>query len=278
MRADASGSLNPSEAWRREVFNSPPRVDVEATARATTRSPVNAGWSAKEWWANGGHERTAMLMVEHLWVTGHVKRWKPQPLLLTELGGPNLLPDLLIELQSRELHVVECKAKRFITPEVQQKFDVEREFLEALGISFHVWTNHDWLSSKQSHTAAELERGRTYPASPERLREIGEAASSARCIGDLTDRFGWDDVLSAAAHAQFHFNFLEPVDELTPIHLSPSSRYCDDLFARRHASGSWWHRLRPVGEEWLRDRTQARGGIRVHENNGARPARSATER
>lgn len=239
-------SKAPSEAWRRSVFDSAPRIDVEKTGNSSTRHPINVGWTGNLAYANGGHERTAMLILEHLWVLGLVRRWKSQPLNLQEVGGPNCVPDILVELQSRELQIVECKAKRFITPEVQAKFDRSRDFLPEVGIGFHVWTNRDFLSSDTSHTVAELERGRTYPPTAERLRQIAEAARSAHFLGDLTDKFGWDDALSAAAHIQFHFDFMRPIDEETPIQAHSSYNYSDRLFKGRNAHGSWWSQLTVV--------------------------------
>lgn len=238
--------LKPSAAWRNEVFASPQRIDVERTTKATTRHPVGQGWTGDITYANGGHERVAMLILEHLWIAGFVKRWKGQPFNLKELNGPNLVPDLLAELRDSTLHVIECKAHRFITPDVQEKFNTERAFLEPMGFRFHVWTNRNRLSSATSHTVAELERGRTYPAEVERIREIGAAALSAKVLGDLTSVFGWDDTLSAAAHGQFHFNFMRPIDEETPILLHPAEAVINDLFERRHEAPGWWDQLRPA--------------------------------
>ncbi|NCT98310.1 MAG: hypothetical protein GXD23_13150 [Comamonadaceae bacterium] len=238
---------DPSPGWRNEIFDSPPRIDVEKVGKATTGSEVPMGWRLGELaYANGGYERTAMLLLESLWAIDVVKRWKSQPLDLTEIGGPRTVPDLLIELRSGSLHVVECKAKRFLTEEVKAAFELDEEFLKERGIAHHVWTNRDVLTADLSYLVSELLRGRISPAPKALQLEIAQAAATAECIGELAERFGWDDTISTAAHGHFHFNLLESLDEQTRISLHPAKDYESRLFARRHADASWWGKLRPA--------------------------------
>jgi hypothetical protein len=237
-----TGSAGPTEAWRRDIFNSPERIDVEKHGKSTTRYPVSVAWSGRIVHASG-HERIALLLLEHLWAEGLVKRWKSQPLNLQEIGGPCAVPDILVELRSRELHVIEVKAQRFLTTEVQAGFDLQRAFLQGKGFGFHVWTNANVLSSETSHTVSELERGRNYPAEREVVDEIKTAASGCAKLGELTERFGWDDTLSAAAQLAFHFDITKPIHEETHLLRNHSAAYYDHLFARRDAPRSWWDSL-----------------------------------
>lgn len=238
---------SPSSVWRNEIFESPPRIDVERVGRATTRHQVPIGWRHGELvYANGGNERTAMLLLEALWVIGVVKRWKSQPLDLSEIGGPHCVPDLLVELSSGDLHVVECKSKRFLSDEVKARFDLARDFLEERAIDHHVWTNRDVLNADLSHVVSELMRGRLCPAPKALQLEIAEAATKAVCIGDLAQTFSWDDIISTAANGHFHFHLLEVLNEQTRIELHPAEDYERLLFARRHADAGWWGKLRPA--------------------------------
>jgi len=232
-----------SEAWRNEIFNSPGRIDVQKNGKSTTRHPVAVGCAGTVSYANGAHERIAGLLLEHLWVEGYVRRWKYQPLDLGELDGPAAVPDILVESYTRQLHIIEVKAKRFITPEIECRFAAEGDFLNALGFRFHVWTNHDVLSSDTSHTVAELERGRRFPADAEVIREIQAMAAACTVLGELFERFGWDDVLAAAAQQAFHFDITKPIYEQTPILRNHSVTYYDHLFAQGHAAAGWWDAL-----------------------------------
>lgn len=245
MKAHASsfGGVGPSEAWRQEVFNSKPRRDIQKHGKSTTRHPVMVEWTGLVEYVNGGHERVAALLLEQLYIDGYVRRWKTQPFDLQELGGPNSVPDFLVELKDRTLHIIEVKAKRFVSPEIEAKFDISEKFLEPLGFVFHLWTNADKLSSATSHTVAELERGRRFPAPPEIISEIGKKAAEFQVIGQLLDLYSWDDVLSAAAFRAFHIDFTQPIHENSPIVRNHSNTFYSHIFAKRDESTSWWDSL-----------------------------------
>lgn len=235
-----------SAARVEEIFNSPPRLDIERTGKSTTIHDVDQIWSGTTVKANGGHERIAQILLEHLWKERLVRRWKPQAINLSELGGPNQIVDLLIELFDLELHVVEVKAKRFLDEQTQQKFAVAKDFLEPLAIGFHVWTNADVVGPRVSHTVNLLEKGRRKLAERDVIASIKEASKEARTLGDLFDQFGWDDVMSAAADCAIHFNIFEPIHEATPLLRAPSLTRYAHLFARRDAPQDWWDSLAPA--------------------------------
>jgi len=240
---ELSMTRGPTAAWRQDVFRRPECIDVEKCGTTTTRYPVFMERKKRLVIAWGGHMRVAMLLLEHLWREQLVTRWKSLPFDIAELGGPKGVPDLLVELDSGELHVIQVRAKRFLTEEAQQKYQREREFLEPLGFRFHVWTNKDVLSSRTSHTVAELDRGRMFPAPAVTLEAIRQAALSAKCLGELFDQFGWDDVLSAAALLSFHFDITEPIHENTPILRLHSASHYRHLFETRDAAQAWWDAL-----------------------------------
>lgn len=236
----------PSEAFLNDIFATGERIDVGKRGTQTTRRPIHVAGSSRVVYACGGHEATCLNLLEYLRLLGVVKRWKSQPFNLLELGGPDAVPDVLAQLPSGAAEVIQVRAWRFLTPEVQEKYAREREFLQPLGFGFHIWTNHDVLSSDTSHTVAELARGRLYPAARERIEEIRAAAEHAEHLGTLLDQFGWDDALSAAAHLAFHFDITQPIHEHTQLLRGHSATRYVHLFAGRHAPSGWWESLAPA--------------------------------
>lgn len=249
VATSSSGSSAPSEAWREEIFNSKPRRNIEKEGKSTTRSQVTVEWTGRDEYINGGHERVAALLLEQLYIDGYVRRWKPQPINLLELGGPDAVPDFLVELDDRTLHVIEVKAKRFVSSDLLARFGNFEEFLKPLGFAFHLWTNADKLSSATSHTVSELEHGRRFPASPEIIDEIQERAAGFEVVGQLLDLYSWDDVLSAAAYRAFHIDIAKPIHEKTPLLRNHSRTLCNYLFATRNAPTSWWDTLPLTGNQ-----------------------------
>jgi hypothetical protein len=234
--------LRPSKAWREEVFRSAERIDVDKRGTTSTRHPVFMEREKRIVYASG-HERTALLLFEHLWRERLVARWKSQPFDLQELDGPAAVPDVLVELDDGELHVIQVRSKQFLTSEVQHKYDLEREFLEPRGYHYHVWTNHDVLSSKTSHTVAQLDHGRMFRAPADTIEAIRQAALNATQLGALLDQFGWDDALSAAALLAFHIDITEPIHENSPILRNHSPARYRHLFKGRDAAQAWWNAL-----------------------------------
>lgn len=234
----------PSRAWREAVFNSEPRRCVATQSKSTTRVPVltQSGWQ----YAEGGHEATALMLLRHLQRFGAVKRFKAQPFALEEIGGPQKrIPDLLIEIEgtTTDLHVVQVKSARFISADVQDRLDQERDFLEAKGFGYHVWTDRDRLSRTTFQTVRMLDRGFRHRAAADVVASIGAAAKEATTLSPLVQNFGWDDAISAAALGSFHINALEKLHENSPIHLHFPTTVYAHLFARRNAAEGWWERL-----------------------------------
>ena len=235
----------PTRAWLSEIFNSPPRRDIEHDSKSTTREPVN--FPDTVMYGEGGHEGTALHLCNHFLRNGLALRVKSQALSLDEIGGPKgRVPDILVELDiDPPLHIIQCKSKRFITPEVQQKFDEEKAFLEPRGFKFHCWTDRDKLSRPTSQSIRFLARGLLLPITHSRLSEIESAASRASQLGELTDQFGWDEAIAAAANGAFYFNITEKIHEQTPL-LSRFPRQNYELFFKqRSVRHGFWNALAP---------------------------------
>lgn len=236
-------SRRPSSAWVDEVFKSPPRRNVWAESKSTTRVPVK--YPSTTMYGEGGNEATALYLLQHLQRNGLALRVKAQPFFLHELGGPQKrVPDILVELDfDPPLHIIQCKSTRFITAEVQQKFDEEKEFLEQRGFKFHCWTDRDKLSPLTSQSVRLLDRGLLLPITHARLSEIERAAAQATLLGELIEMFGWDDCLAAASNAVFYINVTEKIHEQTPLLPNfPRQKY-ELLFEHRPVPGGFWNSL-----------------------------------
>lgn len=237
---------SPSSAWRNEIFNSPPRRDVRRQGKTTTRFPIFAPAQGGVMYAEGGNEQTALLLVRCLQQLGLVKRFKSQAFCLDELGGPSRrIPDVLVELASDlSLHSIGCKSKRFLTPEVQEGFDLERAFLEPRGFKCHVWTDRDRLSNPSSQTVRLLDRGFRNPPNRAVLYDIEQKAKQFATLNPLLNEFGFDDTIAASAHGAFHFDITKVVNENTPlIHHLPPSYYSYIFESRPILHSNWWDSL-----------------------------------
>lgn len=235
----------PSSSWLNDVFSSLPRRDIERDSKSTTRVPVQ--FPAGVIYGEGGHEATALHLLNHFLRNGLARRVKTQPFCLDEIGGPRgRVPDVLVELDmDPPLHIIQCKSKRFITPEVQQKFDEEKAFLEPRGFMFHCWTDRDKLSRPTSQSIRLLNRGLLLPITHSRLSEIESVASRASQLGELLDQFGWDEAIAAAANGAVYFNITEQINEETPlISRFPRQNY-ELLFKQRSVPSGFWNALAP---------------------------------
>lgn len=237
----------PSAAWLSDIFNSPPRRDIPLQSKTTTRVPVQVPLLDRVMYGEGGKEATALLLCKHLHQHGFVLRFKAQAFALEEIGGPRgRIPDLLVELDSEpSLHVVQCKAKRFISPEVQERYDEEKAVLESRGFQFHSWTDRDKLANPTSQSTRLLDRGLQNPLTHARLSEIENKSKQAMWLGELLEQFGWDDTIAAAAYGAFFINVTEKIHEKSPIlNQFPREKY-QLLFAYRPVPRGFWESLAP---------------------------------
>lgn len=235
----------PSMAWRKEIFESPPRRNVDKDSKTTTRIPIYVAHLNRYVYAEGGHEATALLILKYLQANGYVSRFKEQAFALHEIGGPqDRVPDILVELASdSSLHVIQCKSSRFLTEVVQNKLAVEKEFLEECGFHFHIWTDKNILNRETFEAVRAIDRGFRFIPDIQIFKEIEEEASKSNNLGQVLEKFGWDDSISAAAHGIYFINILEKLNEKSPITNHFSCQYYNHLFKSGSVSTAWWELL-----------------------------------
>lgn len=249
MQTRSSRPTGPSKAWLDATFASSPFRDVKRKSKSTTRTPHRSQQNGiSTMYAEGNNELCCLRLAEHLWRCRLVKRFKSQAFDLGEIGGPaDHVVDLLIELMDGTAHVVQVKSKRFMTAEVQAVLQIEKEFLESKGFNFHIWTNRDRLGPPTSHSVNQMDRGYRFPAAQTILNLIGQRVQeSASTLHPLLMEFGWDDVMSAAAHLKLHIDITKEIHENAPVYKNLPFNYYSFLFEGWNESRGWWDSLSPA--------------------------------
>lgn len=242
----------PSQAWLRAVFDSPPRRDIENKSGSTTRHPHYANCVNQRLCAEGGNENGAMLLFEQLWREGYVTRFKTQPFILTELDGPaGRVPDFLVELFDGRVYVVQIKAERFCTDPVKKELDIDRTFLLEKGFEFLLWTDKSVLTHEFKTNMLSLDKAAQHPPAQHVLDDLELSAQTAKTLGDLQSKFGWEEIMAAIAYQKIFVSHLESYHEETPFSLTASFTEADFLFQTGTEIFQQRRGLRPaVNEKW----------------------------
>jgi hypothetical protein len=244
MKETANRTTAPSQAWRDAVFGSPPRRDANRINKSTTRVQLFLPHTGQFVHVEGNHEATALMLIKHLWRNDMIKRAKVQPFSLDELDGrARRVPDFLVELSNGDLVVIQVKAARFITSEVQEQFDQEREFLEYRGFRYCVWTDKTCLGHPVSETVRAIDRGTLLPIAQVALEKVRDHALAHHTLGDLLNEFGWDTTAAALAQGAAFINILEKLNETSTLNSNFSSNLYGGLFSNWNATVDFWDTL-----------------------------------
>lgn len=235
----------PSMAWRREVFESEPVRDVKRITKSTSVVPTNVKSLKRIAYGEGGIEGSALKLIEFLHINGYVSRVKEQAFYMHEIGGPkDHVPDVLVELAAdKSLHIIQCKAKRFMTPEVMGNFQVEKDFVLAKGFKFHIWDDRTILTNDMSNSVRVFERGLGLPISNELLEQIETFSKGAPTFESLLKKYGMDNCQAALARGAFFLNLMKKIDEKSTVTNHFSSSYYQHLFEDRTVPTRWWDTL-----------------------------------
>jgi len=250
------------ETYFENAFATKPVRKVKGKSRPTQRYLlINHFENNKEIWAEGGNELTAVLLLMHLQSLGVVRRFKFQPFNFYDLDEAlEGVPDILVEMSNGRFYVVEVKARRYITAEVNEKLNQIDESLKSLGIDYLLWTDKDKygrtnkLNQNVWRNVRTIHRGWLIGISRELVQCIFEKVKSEPItFSDLFGEFGWDLCIAAWARGAFHLKIQKEFDEkkiLSPRYSSLDTAF---FFSKNAIVGSWWGSLESVGSEILHE-------------------------
>lgn len=237
--------------WRDATFDMPPARQVAGRSRPTQRSRIQDS-TGREHICEGGNELTAAVLLNHLCRLGLVRRYKFQPFNLQDFGGESGYPDLLVELRTSELFVVEVKSAKFLTAEYLDKYRARERELLALGIPTVLWTDKKAaqaigaLTHSARNNLLDLDRCSRIVAADKvlaRLRD-GVSRSRVRLTQLLTDTGAtWEELMYAWAHNYVRAPIEETLHETTIFTEAASPGSYRSYFDARSGSAVWWDRL-----------------------------------
>lgn len=238
--------------WVERVFASPPCRNVMGRSRPTQRF-VFRSVSGQLVWCEGGNEATAALLLEHLARMGIVKRYKLQPFRLSHFDPSNkAVPDLLIELLDGRLVVVEVKARRYLSPDVQERLEINEILLSRVGLPFRLWTDKDplhltdKLNSIVWSNVRILQKGRTQEldqASEQWIRD--RVQTGARTLPELMScgHLAWDALIAALARGIINIDPNKVFDEHATLQTTYPSFWWQHLFSEGPVLATWFDSL-----------------------------------
>ena len=201
----------------------------------------------------GGNEATAALLLEHLTRRGIVRRYKLQPFSLSEIDPSNKgIPDLIVELADRRIIVVEVKARRYLTSDVQDQCEVNKTLLASMGLQYKLWLDKDplrmadKLNSIVWSNVRFLHRGNGQPFDEVKAGWITNQVQKGVCtLGDLmsSGELDWDSLMAAVARGIIHLNPNEVFDERATLYTTYPARWWQHLFGDGPVLATWWDSL-----------------------------------
>lgn len=250
-RQAAKSTLAEDTKWRDAIFDEPPARRVAGRSRPTQRSRV-LDTAGGEHICEGGNELTAALLLNHFCRLGVVRRFKFQPFNLADFGGEAGYPDVLVELGTLKLFVVEIKSAKFLSEEYLDKYRARERELVALGLPVVLWTDR-----KAQHAIAALTQGarnnlldiercsNLYPRE-EILKTICEHVQRKKVrLAQLLAQTGatWEELMFAWAHNHIRGPVEETLHETTLFTEAASPVDYHSYFEPRAGAQSWWRCL-----------------------------------
>ncbi|MBW8469731.1 MAG: hypothetical protein K0M67_15815 [Thiobacillus sp.] len=242
-------SLDPH--WRELIFGSSPAREVMGRSRPTMRFRSidhNDVLIHQE----GGNEHTAWLLLSHLMRVGLVRRFKFQPFNFADYGGPKGFPDLLVELASSDLVVLEVKSAKYVTAEFLESLRERDSLIESMGMACRLWSDRKVASATTAlsvhirNNLLDINRCKEIPIE----REFLEALRRATMTGPITlaallDATGahWEQLMSALAANHISISLEEKLHEASVIKPPATPRTYEHYFSQRPGSQGWWRSL-----------------------------------
>jgi hypothetical protein len=237
--------------WRELIFGSSPAREVMGRSRPTMRFR-SIDHDDVLIHQEGGNEHTAWLLLSHLVRVGLVRRFKFQPFNLADYGGPKGFPDLLVELASSELIVVEVKSAKYVTAEFLESLGERDALIESLGMACRLWTDRKVanattaLSVHIRNNLLEINRCKEIPLAAEFLEALRRTTITGPItLAAILDSTGahWEQLMSAIAANHISISLEEKLHEASVIKPPATPRTYEHYFSQGPGSQSWWRRL-----------------------------------
>jgi hypothetical protein len=237
-----------------KAFGAPEVRAVKGRSRPTQRYVFKDPLNRQLIWAEGGNELNAALVLMYMKSMGMVRRFKLQPFHFKDIDETlSGVPDILVELNDGTIYVIEVKARRYITDEVNEKLQRIKTNLNLLGIHYLLWTDADKfgktnkLNRSLSENVRTVHRGRSIEISDEQLKSIEEMVHAGpTCLKDIHQQYGWDLTTAAWARGAFYIDLQKPIDENSPLKKVTAQKVIDYFFEKNEVVGTWWSSLEPL--------------------------------
>ena len=200
----------------------------------------------------GGNEHTAWLLLSHLVRVGLVRRFKFQPFNLADFGGKKGFPDLLVELASSELVVVEVKSSKYVTADYLTSFKERDALITAMGMSCRLWSDRKAVNATTAlsihirNNLLDINRCKDIPLEPELLESLRRITmTNPITLAALFDATGahWEQLMSAIAANHISINFQEKLHEASIVKPPATARTYEHFFSSGPGTQGWWRSL-----------------------------------
>lgn len=236
-----------SRPWLDHVFTAEPARKVKGRTRWTHRHATWVGALRRLAYVESRTELIGLLALEYLHRIGQVRRFKEQPFTTTkDEFGCEYTPDFCAEHANGSVYVIEVKAARFITRQVEDELEQRQAQFADQGLQYLLWTDMSPLNTALRHNLLRLRRASTEDIRSSDLDSLVDTLqhSAALPVSTLYQRnFDLDLIACAAWQGRVFYPMHEALDARTRVTVCPSPALAETLFAASPDTESWWNSL-----------------------------------
>jgi hypothetical protein len=241
--------------WARFVFANRSVEDPFSSSRPAERGIVKV---AGEIHVPEGHERVALYVLEHLFLIGFLTSIKSQPFCWLLPGASKLRwPDFLVQARDGRLYLIEVKAHRYITREIEERFERTRRTCAQYGVTLLVWSEQTFLTRPIRNLFTALRRARSTEIDPDVIDELVacvQLAGGQVVLGGLLDQ-GQEPatVLKAVRLNRLHISLSETLHVNSSVSLHPIDDPQVFILDRGYHASSWWRAMQDRRNRGIED-------------------------
>jgi hypothetical protein len=236
-----------SEAWVEHVYSTPPYRRVKGRTRWTFRHGPFVPELDRFAYVESGHEFIALLALRHLFHRGAIRRFKEQPYAFrNELHGFDHVPDFAVERREGLPCLIEVKAKRYLTRQLERDLERIGEKLAKHNLTYLVWTDKAPLSRWVRKNLLWMHKA-SVEAIPnaEKLELLTKLRSRGTLYMEEITDLGFDlfGILSLCWSGLAHFQMSEDIGARTRFSALGSDAFEQLLFNSKPNVSEWWASL-----------------------------------